>query len=162
LPAILAQPASVFSNTSDRKSSASAKLHELLRGMETRRRAHDTTHHDTGLTSSVTILSFLFFSVLHDADSLNTPEDIMRVLDGLLERFRQADLFPSVIKQLCVQIFYWLDISLFNYLAKTDVRHCLFLSFFVLFVLILFLFVFVWVLTTGSVHTYTTESVHVR
>lgn len=54
----------------------------------------------------------------------------MRVLDGLLERFRQADLFPSVIKQLCVQIFYWLDISLFNYLAKTDVRHCLFLSLF--------------------------------
>jgi len=50
-----------------------------------------------------------------------TPEDIVAGLDEMLASLCSAHIFPVIIRQFCMQIFYWMDTCLFNLLAKADV-----------------------------------------
>jgi len=84
LPAILAQPGSVFSTPVGQKNALSPTLLDQLK------------------------------------DSLMTPEDIVAGLDEMLASLCSAHIFPVIIRQFCMQIFYWMDTCLFNLLAKAD------------------------------------------
>ncbi len=51
---------------------------------------------------------------------LKTPEDILLLLSNHLEMLKKHKIYPAITKQFFVQVFCWMDITLFNMFVRND------------------------------------------